>query len=313
MDDLKQVYMIYGFLESGKTQFINFTVSQDYFQMDETTLIIACEEGVEEYDASELKKYNVVVEYIEDFEDFNMETLISLDKKHNPERIIIEYNGMWDCKNIELPKNWEIRQEILVAEAVTFEAYFNNMKSMYADMIRRSELILMNRCTSTDKLRGYKMSIKAINQNIEVVFEDEEGEIDLPLSDEDLPFDLKADIVEIPNEYYAMWYLDMWDNTERYVGKKLKVKTLVLKEPSLPKNYFVAGRPAMTCCADDIVFMGLVCKSKEAKNLENKETVDMIVTVADEYRADYGGNGPVLYAESVQKTEPMKDPLVRVG
>ncbi len=313
MKDLKQVYMIYGFLESGKTQFVNFTISQDYFQMDETTLIIACEEGMEEYDAAELKKYNAVVEYIEDYEDFNMETLLSLDEKYNPERIIIEYNGMWDCKNIELPKDWEIRQELLVADAITFETYFNNMKSMYADMIRRSELILINRCTDTEKLRGYKMSIKAINQAIEVVFEDEEGEIDLPLADEDLPFDLKADIVEIADEYYAMWYLDLWDSTQRYVGKKFKVKTLVLKEPSLPKNYFVAGRPAMTCCADDIVFMGLVCKSKEAKNLENKETVDMIVTVVDEYRADYGGNGPVLYAESVQKTEPMKDPLVRVG
>ena len=312
MDDMKQVFIIYGFLESGKTQFINFTLGQDYFRMDDKTLLIVCEEGMEEYDDKLLKETNTVMEVIEDYEDFNLDTLKELDKKHNPERILIEYNGMWDCKTIKLPDTWEIRQQMTIVDGVTFETYFNNMKSMFADMIRNSELLIMNRCKVTEKLNGYKMSIKAINTAIEVVFEDENGEIDLPMTDEDLPYDMKADIIEITEKDYGIWYLDMWDNTDRYAGKKLHVKTMVMKEPGLPKNYFVAGRPAMTCCADDIVFMGAICKSKDAKNLESRDTIDLTFTIVDEYRSDYGGNGPVLYAEKLEKIPPLKEPIVQM-
>lgn len=312
MKDMKQVFMIYGFLESGKTQFINFTLEQDYFQMDDTTLLIVCEEGVEEYGEEILKKSNTVMEVIDDFEDFNLEALNMLDKKHNPERIIIEYNGMWDCKEIELPSDWEIRQQMTIVDGVTFETYFNNMKSIFADMIRNSELLIMNRCHSTEKLNSYKMSIKAINTTIEVVFENEDGEIDLPLMDEDLPYDMKSDIIEIAEADYGIWYLDMWENTDRYAGKKLKIKTMVMKEPGLPKNYFVAGRPAMTCCADDIVFMGAICKAKEAKNLESRDTIEMIFTIVSEYRSDYGGEGPVLYAEKIEKIPPLSNPVVQM-
>lgn len=312
MKDLKQVFVIYGFLESGKTQFINFTLSQDYFKMDDTTLLIVCEEGMEEYDEKVLKENNTVMEVIEDFEDFNLDTLKDLDEKYNPERVIIEYNGMWDCKNMVLPENWELRQQMTIVDGITFETYFNNMKSMFADMIRNSELLIMNRCNNNEKLNSYKMSIKAINTGMEVVFENEEGEIDLPLTDEDLPYDMKADIIDISEKDYGIWYLDMWENTDRYAGKRLRIKAMVMKEGGLPKNYFVAGRPAMTCCADDIVFMGVICKSKEAKRLENRDTIELLFTVVDEYRSDYGGNGPVLYAEKLEKIPPLASPIVQM-
>lgn len=306
-----QVFMIYGLLESGKTQFINFTTSQDYFKMEDTTLIVACEEGTEEYDEAALLKEHTVVEYIEDEENFNPEYLTMLDEKHKPERVLIEYNGMWDCKNIELPANWELRQQITMVDATTFDTYFSNMKSLFADMIRNSELLIMNRCYDVDKLNGYKRNIMAINTNIDVVFEDEEGEVEVPVTEEDLPYDLTAPIVEIEDDHYGIFYLDLWENTQRYVGKKYHFTTMVMKEDQLPKNFFVAGRPAMTCCEDDIVFMGLICKSREAKNLETKDTIDIVATVVNEYRADYDGEGPVLYAEKVEKTLPMKDPLVK--
>lgn len=306
-----QVFIIYGFLESGKTQFINFTTSQDYFQMDETTLIVVCEEGMEEYDEKQLALDNTVVEYIEDFSDFTLEKLNELDEKHKPERVLIEYNGMWDCKNIVLPDNWVVRQQITMADAVTFDTYFANMKSLFADMIRNSELLIMNRCHDVEKLKGYKRNIMAINTNIEVVFEDEEGEVELPVSEEDLPYDLNAEIVEIKEDHYGIFYLDLWENTERYVDKTFHFTAMVMKEPGLPKNFFVAGRPAMTCCEDDIVFMGLICKSREAKNLENRDTVDIVTKVVNEYRVDYNGYGPVLYAQNVEKTLPMQDPLVK--
>jgi G3E family GTPase len=313
MEDLKQVYLIYGFLESGKSSFINFTLSQDYFKMEEKTLLVVCEEGEIEYSEEKLKENNTVIEYIDEFDDFTVEKLLELDAKHEPERIVIEYNGMWDAKDIKLPLNWEIRQQITIADYNKFDIYFANMKSLYADMIRNSELIIMNRCADLKNLNNYKLSIKAINNQIETVFEDADGEIDLPFNEEDLPFDLKADIVDINEENYGVWYLDLWENTQRYQGKKFKVKAIVMKSPSLPKNYFVAGRPAMTCCEDDIVFMGLIAKSRAAKDLVDKDWIDIICTVVDEYRSDYGGNGPVLYVEKLEKTDALKNPLVMMG
>lgn len=314
MNDKKQVYMIYGFLESGKTQFINFTLSQDYFYTEDTTLLIVCEEGIEEYDEDALQKRNVVVEVLEDFTDFNVTTLQELDEKYHPERIVIEYNGTWDCKNIMLPANWEMQQQLITVDGSTFETYFANMRVLFADMIRNSELLIMNRCDEIEnqKLTAFKRSIKSINQGIEVVFEDEEGEIDLPVEDEDLPFDLKAPVVEIKPEHFGIWFIDMWDNAGRYEGKKFHVKAMAMRENGMAKNAFVMGRPAMNCCADDLVFMGVYCKYDGAKRLVNRQWIDMTFSVVQEFNEEYDGVGPVLYVHELKDSAPLADPVVNL-
>lgn len=314
MNNKKQVYMIYGFLESGKTQFINFTLNQDYFYSDDTTLLIVCEEGKEEYDIEALKEKNVVVEVLDDFTDFNLTTLKELDKQYKPERILIEYNGTWSCKEIILPSNWEMQQQLITADGTTFETYFANMRVLFADMIRNSELLIMNRCDGleTQKLTGFKRSIKSINPAIEVVFEDAEGEIDLPVEDEDLPFDLTAPLVEIKPDQFGIWFVDMWDNPGRYAGKKFHVKAMAMREPGMAKNAFVAGRPAMNCCAEDLVFMGVFCKYDGASNLVNKQWIDIVFTIVDEFNEEYDGNGPVLYIQELKESAPLQDPVVNL-
>lgn len=314
MEEKKQVYLIYGFLESGKTQFIQFTLSQDYFYSEDTTLLIVCEEGEEEYDEKELKKRNVVIEVLDDFTDFNVTTLKELDEKYQPGRILVEYNGTWDCKNIVLPDNWEIQQQLITADGSTFETYFANMRVLFADMIRNSELLIMNRCDQieTKKLTGFKRSIKSINPGIEVVFEDSEGEIDLPVEDEDLPFDLKAPIVEIKPEDFGIWFVDMWDNPGRYAGKKFHVKAMAMRESGMARNAFVAGRPAMNCCAEDLIFMGVFCKYNGADKLVNRQWIDMVFSIVDEYNEEYDGNGPVLYVQELKESAPLADPIVNM-
>ena len=314
MNNKKQVYMIYGFLESGKTQFINFTLNQDYFYSDDTTLLIVCEEGEEEYDIEALKEKNVVVEVLDDFTDFNLTTLKELDKQYKPERILIEYNGTWSCKEIILPSNWEMQQQLITADGTTFETYFANMRVLFADMIRNSELLIMNRCDGleTQKLTCFKRSIKSINPAIEVVFEDAEGEIDLPVEDEDLPFDLTAPLVEIKPDQFGIWFVDMWDNPGRYAGKKFHVKAMAMREPGMAKNAFVAGRPAMNCCAEDLVFMGVFCKYDGASNLVNKQWIDIVFTIVDEFNEEYDGNGPVLYIQELKESAPLQDPVVNL-
>ena len=167
---MKPVYMINGFLESGKTGFICYTLEQPYFQINGRTLLIVCEEGEEEYDEKLLKKSRTDLVRIEDEEDFTTAHLIELEKKYKPERIIIEYNGMWNFKNLKLPFHWSIEQQITMIDASTFPMYFTNMKSLLAEMLRKSEMIIFNRCDGIEDLSIYKRNVKAINQQSEIIF-----------------------------------------------------------------------------------------------------------------------------------------------
>ena len=252
---MKPVYMINGFLESGKTEFITYTLAQPYFQIRGKTLLILCEEGEKEYDADLLKQSRTELVLIEEEEEFTTGRLIELEKKYKPERIIIEYNGMWNYKEMKLPWHWKIEQQITTIDASTFPMYFTNMKSLLAEQIRKSELIIFNRCDGVGDLSSYKRNIKAINQKAEIVFEDANGEIN-EIMEEDLPYDLKAPVIELNNEGYGIWYLDSLDHLERYEGKTVRFTAMVLKPEQFPHNYFVPGRMAMTCCAEDMAFLG---------------------------------------------------------
>ena len=306
---MKAVYMVNGFLESGKTEFICYTLAQPYFQIRGKTLLIVCEEGEEEYDEQLLAQSRTAIEFIEDEEDFNTAHLIELEKKHKPERIIIEYNGMWNYKNMKLPWHWKIEQQITTIDGSTFPMYFTNMRSLLAEMLRKSEMIIMNRCDGVEDLALYKRNIKALNPQAEIIFEDSEGEVN-QIFEDDLPYDLNAPIIELDNEGYGIWYLDSLDNLDRYIGKTVQFVAMTLKPEGFPSGYFVPGRMAMTCCADDMAFLGFACEYDKADTLGNKQWVKVTAKVAKEYFADYNGEGPVLKAISVEYTKAPKEEVI---
>lgn len=306
---MKPVYVINGFLESGKTEFICFTLAQPYFQIKGKTLIILCEEGENEYEEALLKKSRSVVELIENEEDFDPAYLSELEKKHKPERIIIEYNGMWNYRNMKLPWNWKIEQQITTIDGSTFPMYYTNMRSLLAEQIRKSEMIIFNRCDGIEDLGSYKRNIKAVNPSADVIFEDANGEID-EIFEEDLPYDLQQETIVLDNEGYGIWYLDCMDHLERYIGKKIQFVAMVLKPEKMTKGYFVPGRMAMTCCADDMAFLGYACEFPGAEALKQKEWVKVTATVSKEYWEDYKGEGPILHAISVEKTKAPKEEII---
>lgn len=307
---MKPVYVINGLLESGKTEFICFTLSQPYFQIKGKTLLLLCEEGENEYDVNLLKQSRTEVELIQEETDFTPEKLTELEKKHKPERIIIEYNGMWNYKNAKLPWYWKIEQQITIIDGSTFPMYYTNMRSLLAEMIRGSEMIIFNRCdTVRDQLNTYKRNIKAVNAKADVVFEDSNGEID-EIFEEDLPYDLNQETIVLDNKGYGIWYLDSMDHLERYIGKKLQFVAMVLKPENFPADYFVPGRMAMTCCAEDMAFLGYACEFAGAGALKQKEWVRVTATVSKEYWEDYKGEGPVLHAVSVEKTKAPKEEVI---
>ena len=303
------VYLFMGFLEAGKTTFIQETLEEDYFNDGERTLLFACEEGMEEYDEELLKRTNTTLVYVEDQEDFNTEFLTSKLLEHYPDRVIIEYNGMWKFRDLRLPWHWKVEQQITTIDASTFPMYFTNMKSMVSDMIRKSEMIIFNRCDGIEDLNTYKRNVKALNQTAEIIFEDQDGEID-EIMEEDLPYDLKADKIVLDDNTYGIWYLDSLDHVDRYVGKTIEFIGMVMKPEEFPKGYFVPGRMAMTCCAEDMTFLGFACVYDKIDLYQERDWVKVTAVVKNEYFADYEGEGPVLYAESVTKAKQPKEPVI---
>lgn len=298
-DDITPVFLINGFLEAGKTEFLTFTMEQEYFQTEGKTLLIVCEEGETEYEQELLDATRTSVVFVEDFEQISPERLTELELLYNPERVLIEWNGMWNQDDLKLPEDWTIYQQITIIDMSTFELYVKNMKSLLAAMVRNSELIICNRCDGIEDLERYKRMLKSMNTKCEIVFEDENGEID-EISEEDLPYDLNADVVEIGPDAYGIWYIDCMDKPDRYRGKVVEFTGMVLKSPEFPKNYFVPGRMAMTCCEADMTFLGFVCKAREARHLETRQWVRVRARIEYEEWQDYGGVGPVLYAMSVK-------------
>ena len=306
---MKGVYIINGFLESGKSEFIRYTISQPYFQIRGKTLLILCEEGEVEFDATLLKKSNTVVELIEEEEEFTPSKLLELEKKHKPDRIIIEYNGMWNFKDMKLPWHWKVEQQITTIDGSTFPMYYNNMRSLLAEMVRKSEMIIFNRCDGIEDLPAYKRNIKAVNPQAEIIFEGENGEID-EIFEDDLPYDLSQEVLVLDNYGYGIWYLDSLDHLERYAGKTVEFVGMVLHPDNYPADYFVPGRMAMTCCAYDMAFLGFVCKYEGAKDLEQKQWVKVKAKIEVEYWKDYNGEVPVLHAISVEKTKEPEEPVI---
>lgn len=304
-DDFMPVFLINGFLESGKTQFLQFTMEQDYFKADGKTLLIVCEEGETEYDSELLSKYNTEAVFMESLEEMTPDRLVELELLYNPERVLIEWNGMWNLDQLKLPEDWNVFQQITLIDMSTFDLYSANMKPLLYAMVRESELVICNRCDGIEDLSAYRRTLKSMCLKGEIVFEDSDGEVN-EIAEEDLPYDMSQDVIAISPEAYGIWYIDCMERRDRYEGKTVEFTAMTLKTPDFPRNYFVPGRMAMTCCEDDTTFLGFVTKSREANNLETKQWVRVKAKIAYEYWKDYNGEGPVLYAESVVPDQPIK-------
>jgi len=268
-----------------------------------------CEEGEEEYDPRILKATNTIKVDVENEADMTVEKLMEFDKKYKPSRVIIEYNGMWNYKNFKLPFMWNLEQQITTIDGSSFELYYTNMRSLLGEMLRKSELIIVNRCDGLEeKLATYKRNIKALNQTSEIVFEDKEGEMNATL-DEDLPFDVSKDVIELTDETYGVWYLDMLDNLSRYEGKTVKFVGRALLPGEFAKNkLIVPGRAVMTCCAEDIQFLGFPCKYDG--EIKDKTWVKITAKIAEEYFEGYKGKGPMLTALEVTPCKAPKNEII---
>lgn len=307
------VYLFTGFMDSGKTSLILNTLIDNDFGEGANTLLIACEDGDVEYDENQLLKVNTKLVMIEKEEDFNGGTLKKLADTYHPEQVFIEYNGTWEMAaflDSTLPKGWILVQSLATVDATTFEVYLTNMRTMIMEQLFAADVVIFNRCDDATPKGKFRRTVKARNRKAQIAYERADGTVDEDFMEE-LPYDLNQDIIDITDMDYGIWYMDALEEPKKYMGKKVRFLALVYRpEGKLKKGVFIPGRFAMTCCADDITFIGFKCKSDTASEIPHKSWVTVTAEMKVEFAMEYKGKGPVLYALDVQPAEKPEDELV---
>ena len=167
------VYLFTGFLEAGKTKFIQETLEDKRFCNGERTLLLVCEEGEEEYAPDQFADRSVMIRTIESPEEMTVENLSRMLIQTNAERVVIEYNGMWllDLLYSAMPENWMVYQEFMFADATTFLSYNANMRQLVYDKLKSCELVVFNRFRpDMDKLAFHKI-VRGASRRSDIAYE----------------------------------------------------------------------------------------------------------------------------------------------
>ena len=301
------VYLFTGFLESGKTKFIQETLEDKRFCNGERTLLVVCEEGEEEYAPDQFADSSVFIRTVEGEADLTKEKLIGWQKETRAERVVIEYNGMWllDALYAQMPENWMVYQEFMFADAGTFLSYNANMRQLVYDKLKSAELVVFNRFRpGMDKMEYHKI-VRAASRRADIAYESPEGNVVYDDIEDPLPYDVNADEIQIGDMDYALFYRDLSENPSVYENKTIRVKCRALVRSKLPSGSFVVGRHIMTCCVEDIQFAALVCQWEKAKTVKDDTWMILTARVNFKFNRAYGKKGPVLtYLSSVPCEAP---------
>ncbi len=294
------VYLFTGFLEGGKTHIIQESMEDKKFNSGEKTLILQCEEGEDELDLSRFWGKNIYLKTVEAESDITEANLTAWGKEHRIDRVIIEYNGMWNLQTLyqSLPSNWGIYQEMMFADANTFLSYNANMRQLMVDKLLNCEMLVLNRTPeSIDKEEIHKV-VRGVSRRAAITYDYPDGHVEYDDIEDPLPYDLEADIVEIADADYALFYRDLSEEMDKYNGKTVRFKGIVARDDSMGQKAVLAGRHVMTCCADDIAYHPMVCIFSEPTIIQTRDWVTFTGKIKIEKHKLYRGTGPVLYVTS---------------
>ncbi len=300
------VYVFTGFLDSGKTKFIQETLEDPRFNAGERTLLLVFEEGEEEYEFASYPHKNVYLEVL-DQQTVTTKELQALAKKYKAERVVAELNGMQLVGDLYMrfPEDWAVAQEVMFADATTFTAYNANMRNLVMDKLVGAQMVVFNRLQpGADTMALHKLA-RAANRRIDILYDYLDGTTSFDDIQDPLPFDINAPVIEIKDEDYALWYRDVTEEPQKYDGKTVRFKGQVALLRRDKNGMFAPGRFVMTCCVDDIEFCGVPCRYDKAKTLQTRSWVTVEAAVKAEKHILYKGElGPVLTAISVTPADP---------
>ncbi|MDE6059326.1 MAG: GTPase [Clostridia bacterium] len=299
------VYLFLGFLESGKTKFIQETMEDERFDSGEKTLLLVLEEGELEYDSSRFAVKNYAVEFVAP-EELSLSRLTQIVKQHKVERVVVECNGMTPLEQFfeAMPDGWMIAQVMTFFDATTFLQYNRNMRQLVFDKVQYADMVVFNRFRKEDSQEEFHKIIRAISRRPDIVYEYEDGKAVYDEIADPLPYDIDADVIEIEDRDFAYFYRDLVEDTAKYEGKLVRFKGLVAVDKKLKAGTIVVGRHIMTCCEADIAYSGLVCIHASNLPLKTRDWVTLTARIDIEFHKVYGQEGPVLKATKLDFSAP---------
>ncbi len=306
------VYSFTGFLDSGKTKFIQETLEDERFNAGEKTLLLVFEEGEEEYDFSTYPHKNVYLETL-DQQTVTTKQLQALMKKYKPERVVVELNGMQQVGDLYMrfPESWVVAQEVMFADSTTIMAYNANMRNLVMDKLVGAQMVVFNRLEKGQDIMPFHKLARAASRRIDILYDYTDGTTQFDDIEDPLPFDINAPVICVNDEDYALWYRDVTEEPQKYDGKTVCFKAQVAMLRRDKNGMFAPGRFVMTCCVDDIQFCGIPCRYEDAASLESRSWVLVTAKITCEKHKLYKGDeGPVLTAIRVEKGAEPADPDV---
>lgn len=303
------VFIINGFLDAGKTQFILSTIRRDQFYQRGKTLLLVCEEGENEYDENELLKYKTTIMYLKE-ENLNASYLDELYKKHSPDRIVMEMNLMHDQQNISFPRYFEVAQYITLIDGLTFPVYYNNMRQKFTDVIKLSDVVAFTKLQSRDPLASYQTGLKVTNSQCLYCLINEDCISTEQAFVAPLPYDKNKEEIIIEDNDFGDFYIDTFDNRPDYDNKIVIFNAWVVKSEKLKDNEFIAGRKVLNCCTDDIQLFGFLAISSFAKDLQHDSWIRIKARCKIEFNEEYDEEEIILYPLEIKPIKEIKNPIL---
>lgn len=306
------VYVFTGFLDAGKTKFIQETLEDPRFNAGERTLLLVFEEGEEEYDLSAYPQRNVYLEVL-DQSKVTAQQLLALQRKYRAQRVVAELNGMQLVGDlyVKFPQEWAVAQEVMFADGSTILQYNANMRNLVVDKLSGCEMVVFNRVEKDADTTALHKLARAVNRRVEILYDHPDGTSTYDEVEDPLPFDLNAPIIEIQDEDYGLWYRDVSEEPQKYDGKVVRFKGQVAKLRREKEGIFAPGRFVMTCCVEDIQFCGVPCEYADAAKWKARSWILVTARIRAERHPLYKGDtGPILTALSVEPAQPAAQEVV---
>ncbi len=306
------VYVFTGLLDSGKTTFLQEVCKEPDFLEAGTTILIQCEEGETAYEEGFLNKHNIFKIDLENKEDLNQLLWKRCERLFAPAQILIEYNGMWEMEALfqsEMPQDWYLGGIYSTVDATTAELYLTNMRKTFVEPLRYSNLIMFNRCPEDFDRLKFRRNLKALNPQVDIAFERPDGTL-FQNDMETLPFDYTQSVISLEDMDYGLWYLDAMEHPERYEKKEISFTARFCASAKPGQHYFIPGRHIMTCCEDDIQFLGYVCYYEGELPYQHGDWIRVKVLFDYRYCSIYGEEGPVFLLRDIHPSQPPAQELV---
>ena len=305
-DKAVPIYLFLGFLEGGKTKFIQKTIANKRFGEGQNILLIVCEEGIEEYDFSEFNGKNVTLQVLDDKSELNEEAMREMADECDADVIVVEYNGMWHLTDLMLnkPQNQKVFQTVFVADASSFNIYVQNLKNLVIDKLNVSDVVVFNRYANRADVNELHRIVRSVNRRSEIYYEADNGMMIADDIEDPLPFDISAETIVIKDDDFALWYSDIMSNAKKYHGKTVKFKAMIKKLPQLPNNVWAVGRFIMTCCEADMQFCWFVSLYNRFYSVEGEKWTAITAEVTVQHHEDENIDVPLMNITEIYECEP---------